>query len=135
LRGPRWGLPGGSTVVDELLDRIAGRSGRIECRCRVRAFALGCWTDLPRLTCWTIVEHPVAAPADGMQHLQARAVWDTKGVGADLRDYVVQTWVIPGAVLVIEETRDVKKRHRTVGMKRQYAGTAGRIENAQIASG
>src|SRR4051794_2083348 len=68
-----------------------------------------------------------------MQHLLARAVWDTDGVGEDLRDYVVDHLADPGAVLVIDETGDLKKGSRTVGVQRQYTGTAGRIENSQVA--
>jgi SRSO17 transposase len=34
---------------------------------------------------------------------------------------------------VIDETGDVKKGRHTVGVQRQYTGTAGRIENAQVA--
>jgi SRSO17 transposase len=36
-------------------------------------------------------------------------------------------------VLVIDETGDVKKGTHTVGVQRQYTGTAGRIENSQVA--
>jgi hypothetical protein len=36
-------------------------------------------------------------------------------------------------VLVTGETGDLKKGERTVGVQRQYTGTAGRIENAQVA--
>jgi hypothetical protein len=36
-------------------------------------------------------------------------------------------------VLVVDETGDVKKGTHTVGVQRQYTGTAGRIENAQVA--
>src|SRR4051794_1617210 len=68
-----------------------------------------------------------------MQHLLSRAVWDTDGVGEDLRAYVVDHLADPGAVLVIDETGDVKKGSRTVGVQRQYTGTAGRIENSQVA--
>jgi hypothetical protein len=37
------------------------------------------------------------------------------------------------AVLVVDETGDLKKGTHTVGVQRQYTGTAGRIENAQVA--
>ncbi len=37
------------------------------------------------------------------------------------------------AVLVVDETGDLKKGVCTVGVQRQYTGTAGRIENAQVA--
>jgi len=36
-------------------------------------------------------------------------------------------------VLVVDETGDLKKGTMTVGVKRQYTGTAGRVENAQVA--
>src|SRR4051812_9775198 len=119
--------------IDELLDRIAGRFGRVELRGRVRAFLLALLADLPRKNCWTIAEHAGDATPDGMQHLLARAVWDTDGAREDLRDYVVAHLGEPGAVLVIDETGDVKKGRHTVGVQRQYTGTAGRIENSQVA--
>ena len=68
-----------------------------------------------------------------MQHLLSRACWDTDGVRNDLRDYVVDYLGDPQAVLVVDETGDVKKGTATVGTQRQYTGTAGRIENAQVA--
>ena len=43
------------------------------------------------------------------------------------------TSVDPDAVLVVDETGDLKKGSATVGVQRQYTGTAGRIENAQVA--
>jgi SRSO17 transposase len=119
--------------VEELTDRIAGRFGRVECRGRVRGFLLALLADLPRKNCWTIAEQAGDATPDGMQHLLGRARWDTDGVAEDLRDYVVEHLGEPGAVLVIDETGDVKKGSRTVGVQRQYTGTAGRIENSQVA--
>jgi SRSO17 transposase len=94
---------------------------------------LGLLADLPRKNCWTIAEHAGDATPDGMQHLLARAVWDHDGVRDDLRAYVVEHLGDPRAVLVVDETGDLKKGARTVGVQRQYTGTAGRIENAQVA--
>lgn len=68
-----------------------------------------------------------------MQHLLGRAVWDTDEVRDDLRDYVVEYLGDPGAVLMVDEIGDVKKGTATVGTQRQYTGTAGRVENAQVA--
>jgi SRSO17 transposase len=129
----RVGPAGWSAGVDELLERIAGRFSRVELRRRVRGFVLGLLADLPRKNCWTIAEHVGEATPDGMQHLLSRAVWDTDAVQVDLRDYVVDHLADPGAVLVIDETGDVKKGTHTVGVQRQYTGTAGRIENSQVA--
>lgn len=120
-------------MLDELLARVAGRFGRVEPRRRVRGFVLGLLADLPRKNCWTIAEHAGDATPDGMQHLLGRAVWDTDGVRDDLRDYVTEHLGDPGAVLVVDETGDIKKGTATVGVQRQYTGTAGRVENAQVA--
>jgi SRSO17 transposase len=119
--------------VEELLGRVAGRFGRVEPRRRARAFVLGLLADLPRKNCWTIAEHAGDATPDGMQHLLGRAVWDEDKVRDDVRDYVVEHLGDPGAVLVIDETGDLKKGTATVGVQRQYTGTAGRVENAQVA--
>ncbi len=68
-----------------------------------------------------------------MQHFLAGAVWDQDAVRDDLRGYVVERLGDPDAVLVVDETGDLKKGQRTVGVRRQYTGTAGRIENSQVA--
>jgi len=94
---------------------------------------LGLLADLPRKNCWTIAEHAGDPSPDGMQHLLARAVWDHDAVRDDVRAYVVEHLGDPEAVLVVDETGDLKKGTTTVGVKRQYTGTAGRIENAQVA--
>ena len=106
---------------------------RVETRRRVRGFVLGLLADLPRKNCWTIAEHAGDRDPHGMQYLLARASWDTDGVRDDLRDYVVGALGDTDAVLVVDETGDLKKGVATVGVQRQYTGTAGRIENAQVA--
>jgi SRSO17 transposase len=119
--------------LEELLGRVAGRFGRVEPRRRARAFVCGLLADLPRKNCWTIAEHAGDPSPDGMQHLLGRAVWDHDGVRDDVRAFLVEHLGDPEAVLVIDETGDLKKGTSTVGVQRQYTGTAGRIENAQVA--
>ena len=115
------------------MGRIAGRFGRVEPRRRARAFVLGLLADLPRKNCWTIAELAGDSSPGGMQHLLGRAVWDADGVRDDLRGYLVGQLGDHGAVLVVDETGDVKKGTATAGVQRQYTGTAGRTENAQVA--
>jgi SRSO17 transposase len=94
---------------------------------------LGLLSDLGRKNCWTIAERSGHATPDALQHLLSRAVWDADAVRDDLRGYVVEHLGDPDAVLVVDETGDLKKGVETVGAQRQYTGTAGRIENAQVA--
>src|SRR6266540_5337131 len=119
--------------LEELLGRVAGRFARVDLRQRAKAFVRGLLADLPRKNCWTIAEHAGDPSPDGMQHLLARAVWDEDKLRDDVRAYVVEQLGEEGAVLVIDETGDLKKGTMTVGVKRQYTGTAGRVENAQVA--
>lgn len=116
-----------------MLDRIAPRFARYEPLRHAGELMAGMASGLDRKNCWTIAEHRGSATPDGLQHLLARASWDADGVRDDLRDYVVDNFGNPGAILVVDETGDVKKGTQSVGVQRQYSGTAGRIENSQVA--
>jgi SRSO17 transposase len=68
-----------------------------------------------------------------MQHLLAAARWDADAVRDDVRAYVVEHLGSADAVLIVDETGDVKKGRASAGVQRQYSGTAGRVENCQVA--
>jgi SRSO17 transposase len=118
---------------DELILRLGGRFARVEPRRRMAAFVRGLLAGLPRVNCWSIAEHAGQDGPRGMQRLLSAAVWDEAGVRDDLRSYVLEHFADSRAVLVVDETGDVKKGTMTVGTQRQYTGTAGRTENAQVA--
>jgi SRSO17 transposase len=116
---------------DELMGRIAGRFARVEPRRRARAFVLGLLSGLRRKNCWTIAELAGDATPDGMQHLLAAARWDGDAVRDDVRAYVIEHLGGADAVLVVDETGEVKKGRSSAGVQRQYSGTAGRGETAR----
>jgi SRSO17 transposase len=118
---------------DDLMLRVGGRFSRVEPRRRMAAFVRGLLAGLPRVNCWSIAEHAGEAGPRGMQRLLSAAVWDEAGMRDDLRGYVLEHFADPAAVLVVDETGDIKKGTATAGVQRQYTGTAGRIENAQVA--
>jgi len=120
-------------IFDDLMLRIGARFRRVEPRRRARAFVLGLLAARPRANCWSIAEHAGDATPAGMQHLLSRACWDADGVRDDIRGYVGEHLGDPDGMLVVDETGDVKKGTATAGVQRQYTGTAGRIENAQVA--
>ena len=118
---------------DELMLRVGGRFARVEPRRRMAAFMRGLLAGLPRVNCWSIAEHAGEEHPRGMQRLLSAAVWDDAGMRDDLRGYVLEHFADPGVVLVVDETGDLKRGTATVGTQRQYTGTAGRTENAQVA--
>jgi SRSO17 transposase len=124
----RW-----QTEFSAVIDRIAPRFRRYEPLRHAAELMAGMVSGLDRKNCWTIAEHRGDATPDGLQHLLARASWDADAVRDDLRDYVIDAFGDSGAVLVVDETGDVKKGLHSVGVQRQYSGTAGRIENSQVA--
>ena len=69
---------------------------------------------------------------DGVQRLLYNYRWDVDLVCDDLKSYVVEHLGSASAVLVVDETGFLKKGNNSVGVQRQYSGTAGRIENCQV---
>src|SRR3954469_23197798 len=51
---------------------------------------------------------------DALRHLLSRAVWDADGVRDDLRGFVTDHLGHADAVLVVDETGDLKKGRHTV---------------------
>src|SRR6476469_3400441 len=97
-------------------DRAAFRPVRTAAPCRRAHARNGLFLD--RKNCWTIAEHRGAATPDGLQHLLSRASWDAEAVRDDLRDYVVDAFGDPDAILVLDETGDIKKGVYSVGVQR-----------------
>jgi SRSO17 transposase len=67
-----------------------------------------------------------------MQYFLDRAAWDAQELRDVLREYVSEKIGDANGMLVIDETGFLKKGKKSVGVQRQYSGTAGRIENCQI---
>jgi SRSO17 transposase len=119
--------------LDTVLDTIAPRFARCEAARNAGAFILGVLSAIESKNCWTMAELAGHASPDKLQHLLSRAKWDAEQIGEDLRAMVVDAFAEPDAILVVDETGDLKKGTKTVGVQRQYSGTAGRIENCQVA--
>jgi SRSO17 transposase len=113
-------------------ERIGLRFARSEPRERAIAHMRGLMSEIPRKNGWQLAEQAGEMTPDGMQRLLNAATWDEEGVRDDLRDYVVEELGTPDAILVVDETGFLKKGRHSVGVKRQYSGTAGRVENCQI---
>jgi SRSO17 transposase len=108
-------LVGWQETFDELMARVAKRFGRVEPRRRARAFVEGPLADLPRKNCWTIAVHAGDSAPDGMQDLLSRAVWDADAVRDDVRDAALDYLGDTDAMLMVDETGDLKKGTCSVG--------------------
>jgi SRSO17 transposase len=125
-------IEGWRAGVAALHARIAGRFRRSEVRDRVRRYLAGLLERVERKNGWQLAEHLGEAGPQGVQRLLNAARWDADAVRDDLRAYVIEHLGDPGGVLIVDETGFLKKGTKSVGVQRQYSGTAGRIENCQV---
>ena len=61
-----------------------------------------------------------------------RTLWSADHARDILQKYIVEVFADEDRIGVVDETGFIKKGTRSVGVKRQYSGTAGKIENSQI---
>ena len=96
------------------------------------AYLRGLLSDAERKNGWQLAEQAGYQQPRAIQRVLDRSVWDAEAVRDALRAYVVEALGDPAGVLVVDETGFLKQGTKSVGVQRQYSGTAGRIENCQI---
>jgi SRSO17 transposase len=101
-------------------------------RDRARRYLAALLERVERKNGWQLAEQVGEHGPQGVQRLLNGAHWDADAVRDELRGYVVEHLGATDGVLVVDETGFLKKGTKSVGVKRQYSGTAGRIENCQI---
>src|SRR5437016_1090367 len=119
-------------LFDSLCERIDPRFARSETRERVKAYLRGLLSPIERKNGWQLAEEAGLPTPYAMQYLLNRAVWESDELRDQLQAYVREMLAGPDGMLVIDETGFLKKGKKSVGVQRQYSGTAGRIENCQI---
>ncbi len=117
--------------IEKVHECIAGRFRRPEPRRRALDYLRGLLSPVERKNGWQLAERAGDATPDGVQRLLYNYQWDADLVRDDLKSYVIEHLADADAVLAVDETGFLKKGDKSVGVQRQYSGTAGRIENSQ----
>jgi len=125
-------LPDWESHFAHLTQRIARRFAHPKARQQASEYLQGLLSPVERKNGWQLAEHLGHETPYRVQHLLDRAVWNADAVRDDLQAYVSEHLGHPDGVLVIDETGFLKKGDKSAGVKRQYSGTAGRIENCQV---
>jgi SRSO17 transposase len=118
--------------LEAIHTRISHHFARSEPRQRTLAYLKGLLGNVERKNGWQLAEYGGDSTPDGIQRLLNSYDWDADQVRDDLRNYVVEHLHDDQSVLVVDETGFIKKGTQSVGVQRQYSGTAGRIENCQL---
>jgi SRSO17 transposase len=118
--------------LSEFKGRLSPAFGRAETRASASAFIDGLLSGTTRKTGWQLAEQAGLARPYRMQSLLGRGSWSAEVLRDKVREEVISTLGDPNGVLVVDETGFLKKGTHSVGVARQYSGTAGRIENCQV---
>src|SRR5215210_2579850 len=105
---------------------------RAEPRRQAGLYLEGLLSAAKRKNGWQLAEQAGLERPYRMQSLLGRSRWDADALRDLCRDYVIEHLGAADGVLIVDETGFLKKGEHSVGVARQYSGTAGRIENAQI---
>ena len=113
-------------------ERISGVFGRRELKESAGYFLDGLLSGIERKTGWLMAEQAGLERPWRMQALLGRSRWEADALRDDVRRYVVEALGCASGVLVVDETGFLKKGRHSVGVGRQYSGTAGRVGNCQV---
>lgn len=114
------------------LGRFGDLFGRSESRVQAGKYLRGLLALVERKNGWQVAEMVGDATPDRMQRLLYLANWDADAARDRLQRFVIETFGDAEGIGVLDETGFLKKGKHSVGVERQYSGTAGKVENCQI---
>src|SRR6266516_1389074 len=114
--------------------RFADLFERSESREQAHKYLRGLLTEAERKNSWQVAEAVGDRIPDRMQRLLYRVPWDADAARDRLQEFVIETFGDPEGIGVVDETGFLKKGKKSVGVARQYTGTAGKRENSQVAT-
>lgn len=134
------GSEAGSAGVGEAWDaafaafhaRFAPYFGRREVRERSAGYLRGLLGPVERKNGWQLAEAIGERDPVGVQRFLYEAAWDAEAVQDELERFVAAALGRPTGAWVVDESGFLKKGTKSVGVQRQYSGTAGKVENCQI---
>jgi SRSO17 transposase len=105
---------------------------RREPREEARQYLRGLLAPVARKNCWQMAEAVGEDDPQSMQRLLYSARWEADEARDELQAFVLEKFGDESSIGVVDETGFLKKGTKSVGVKRQYSGTAGKIENCQV---
>jgi SRSO17 transposase len=118
-------------AINEEFLHIEGNFSRKDVRETAYEFICALLSKAERKNAWQLSESAGKMAPHRFQNFIANAKWSSDNV----RDHIIKSSLLTlgqGGTVVIDETGFLKKGRQSAGVKRQYSGTAGRIENCQI---
>jgi SRSO17 transposase len=118
--------------LEQVQDRLGALFVRPEPRKQAGLYLEALLSSAERKNGWQMAEQIGDPRPWRTQRVLSHALWSQDKARALCRDYVIEHLGSPDGVLIVDETGFLKKGTQSVGVARQYSGTAGRVENCQI---
>src|SRR2546421_1434112 len=115
----------------QLHARLASYFARPEPYQRLLRFLQGVLSQVPRKNGWQLAEQARETTPYGMQRLLSGAIWDVDGVRDEVRAFALEQLGTSAATVAIDETSFPKRGKHSAGVKKQYCGTTGQVQNCQ----
>ena len=117
--------------IEPFLQRYLPLFRRSEQRANARHLLEGKLTSLSRKTAEPIAHH-LGVRREVLQDFLGVSPWDDQLILAELRRHVREVWNDPDGVLIGDGSAFPKKGNHSCGVKRQYCGRLGKVENCQL---
>jgi len=118
--------------LDLFLERYLPLFGRCENHGHAERFVHGLLGGQERRNTENIAESVDGGVVRTLQKFIGQGCWEATDVLGELRGHVAEVLGDPEGIVNVDETGFPKKGTKSVGVKRQYSGTLGRVENCQI---
>ncbi len=118
--------------LESFLERYAGLFGRSENDEHARQLVQGLLDGSDRRNVENMAEAVEGGVVRTLQKFISQGCWEDRAVLGELRVQVVEALGDEDGVINIDETGFPKKGTKSVGVKRQYAGILGRVDNCQV---
>jgi SRSO17 transposase len=112
--------------------RFATVFRRKEPRAQATKYLRGLMAAVPRKNSWQVAEAIGDRTPDATQRLLYQAQWSADAARDRLLEFTIEVFGEEDGIGVVDETGFIKRGKHSVGVKRQYSGTAGKVENCQI---
>ncbi|MEE4235475.1 MAG: IS701 family transposase [Anderseniella sp.] len=116
----------------QFCSRFAAVFRRKEPRAQATKYLRGLMAAVPRKNSWQVAEAIGDRTPDATQRLLYQAQWSADAARDQLLEFAIEVFGEEDAIGVVDESGFIKKGKHSVGVKRQYSGTAGKVENCQI---
>jgi SRSO17 transposase len=118
--------------LEIFLDRYLPLFGRPENHGHAMRFVHGLFDGSDRRNTENIAEAVAGGVPRTMQKFISQGCWDDSVVLGELRAHVAEVLGDEKGTVNVDETGFPKKGTKSVGVKRQYSGTLGRVDNCQV---